>query len=190
MPKEYSLQELQNRKTVIIGDLGTGKTKLTARLLDEAVQKGLSNKVAAIDMAPPRFLMKNQQAGGQLEDFTPSTKKVRYLKVVGIKAPRLMARNPEELLLLAKSNRHLIDRSLGDYLENPSAILFINDVSIYLQTGKVEKIYEVMNMAETFIANGYYGEKLAEDMGTNVSKSEREGMNRLTSSADIVIRLK
>jgi len=186
---EYSIQKLRGKKTLIIGDLATGKTKLTAKLLGEAVQKGLSSKVTAIDMAPPRFSIKGQQAGGLLENFTPSTKQVRYLKVVGIKAPRLMARNPEELLLLARSNQDLIDKCLKNYLENPSEILFINDVSIYLQTGHADRIIKVMSLAETSVANGYYGEKLAKDMTTNISKHEREGMDRLVNSVEIVIHL-
>lgn len=42
---------------------------------------------------------------------------------------------------------------------------------------------------EEFIANGYYGDHLSEDLGTGVSNKERELMDLLSSRMDKAINL-
>ena len=63
----------------------------------------------------------------------------------------------------------------------------INDVSIYLQCGKLERLWETIQLAETVVANGYLGTRLEKDLGTNVSARERHLMKELASRMDVVI---
>jgi len=69
------------------------------------------------------------------------------------------------------------------------SILFINDTSIYLQSGDYETILSTVRAADTLIANGYYGRTMEFDFDTGISMVERELMDKLIMSADIVIKL-
>jgi len=189
LPKSYPFKKFLKKKILIVGDVGSGKTKLTANLLDQAVDMGYSRKITVIDMAPPTMRVRGIRIGGTLAEITRSTLKVRYLKPAKVKAPRVTAKTPQELRKLAKFNRTAIDRLLTKYAQKPTPILLINDVSMYLQAGRLERILRVARKAETFIANGYFGKKLEEDLGTGISGREKTLMKRLMKEMDILIRL-
>ena len=172
-----------------MGDVGSGKTLYTARLLEEAVQAGYGRRTTVIDMAPPTMEIRGLRAGGLLADYTPSVMEVRYLRPREVKAPRLTARTPREVLEYAEFNRRVIDQLLDAFLKEPTPILFVNDLSIYLQAGSLPRIIQVMEKAETFIANCYKGEALRDDLGTGLSRREREAVERLEGLMDLVVRL-
>jgi len=177
------------KKALIIGDVRTGKTKLTRELLEEAVKLGFSRMITVIDMAPETEVVEGGSIGGRLSVSTRAYKEVRYLSPPMVETPRLKASSAEELLSIVQLNAERIRPLLEECLASPSPILFVNDVSIYLQSGQVDLILRAAELAETFIANGYYGEYLSEDRGTGVSKRERDLMELLASQMDIVIRL-
>jgi len=189
LPLEYSFSQLVGRKVLIVGDAGTGKTALMASLLEEAVGSHYGPEITVVDMAPPSMITRGARIGGTLGEATNTIKKVRYLRPREVKAPRVMGKSPQEVVLLADFNRREIDRVLDAFLENPTPILFINDISLYLQMGDVKKIGHVISVTETFIANGYFGDKLAEDFGTGISRNEKERMQELMKLMDVVITL-
>jgi len=78
---------------------------------------------------------------------------------------------------------------LDIYLDRPTPILFINDLSIYLQSGSWMKILDAMNRSDTFIANAYYGEALKEDLETGVSEVEKRLVEKLSNRVDFIIKL-
>ena len=190
MLKRYSLERLLGKRTLIIGDLGSGKTLLTANLLEQAIDMGYRHQITAIDMAPPTMQFQDVRAGGALAEVTKAVLEVRYLRSEEIKAPRIMAKNAEELKRLVEFNKRTIDRMLTEFLLKPTPFLFINDVSIYLQAGETEKIIEAIRKSKTFIANGYFGKRLGEDFGTGVSKMERVLMRKLMREMNEVIALR
>jgi len=187
--KSYPLKKFLKKKVLIVGDVGAGKTVVTANLLDQAVDVGYSRKITVIDMAPPTMRVRGVRIGGTLAEITKSTLKVRYLKPARVKAPRVTAKTPQELRKLAKFNWTAIDRLLTKYARKPTPILFINDVSMYLQAGRLEHILRIARKADTFIANGYLGKKLEEDLGSGISRRERTLMHKFMREMDIVIRL-
>ena len=167
-----------------------GKTKLTAELLEEAVKQGHSGEITVIDMAPEAGLYEGKSIGGRLPEVTDTCRLVRYLSPLKIETPRLRAKTPGELISMARLNEERIKVLLDEYLERPSPILFVNDVSIYLQSGSIDLILITANRAGTFVANGYYGERLSADLGTGVSERERALMDALASEMDLVISLR
>lgn len=177
------------KKALIMGDVGTGKTKLTVELLEEAVELGFSRMITVIDMAPEAEVVEGRTVGGRLSEFTRSHREVRYLMPPKVETPRLTASSAEELLSLARLNVERIRPLLEEYVAAPSLILFINDISIYLQSRSVDTVLRAAGRAETFIANGYYGGYFSQDHGTGVSRRERDLMDLLASHMDIVIRL-
>jgi hypothetical protein len=186
---EYSFRSLLGKRTLIMGDVRTGKTKLTAELLEEAVKLGFSGMITVVDMAPKTRSVKGRTIGGRLSELTGAHRKVRYLTPPNVETPRLTATSAEELLSLAQLNVDKVGPLLEECVTSPSPILFINDISIYLQSGSVDTVLRAAVRAETLIANGYYGRYFSRDHGTGVSRRERELMDLLASRMDIVIRL-
>ncbi len=189
MSTRYAFKDLLGKKVLIAGDVGAGKTKLTVGILDEAVEMGYGEKITVIDMAPATTMVKGRKVGGRLSEFTEASKRVRYWAPDKVETPRLRAESAEELLHLVNLNKERIEPLLRRYLKDPSPILLINDISIYFQSGRAELILSALKVAETLIANGYYGDYLAFDQGTGVSKVEKNLMDELTKRMDIVIKL-
>ncbi|MCW3979343.1 MAG: hypothetical protein NWF12_06295 [Candidatus Bathyarchaeota archaeon] len=158
-------------------------------LLEEAVELGYSKDITVVDMAPETEEIEGKSIGGRLSELTEASEKVRYLTPNKVEMPRLKATSAEHLLSMVQINAERIKPLLETYLVTPSPILFVNDISIYLQSGSLEIVLEAARQAETFIANGYYGEFFSNDHGTGVSKIERDLMDRLASHMDEVIRL-
>ena len=181
-----SIEEVLGIRTLIMGEVGSGKTRLTSKLLEEALGMGLK-MITVLDMAPEAATVNGIAIGGTLQGVTDLG--VRYLRSRDVKAPRLSARDPEELMDYANQNRRIINRLLDAFLLEPTRILFVNDVSIYLQRGYIDYLWGVFSAAETVVANGYYGERLKADHETGLSSRERTLMEELASRMDRVIRL-
>lgn len=181
--------ELLGKKALIMGDVGAGKTRLTLRLLTEAVNLGYAREITLIDMAPATVIREGRKVGGKIREFTDIVKRIRYLTPQIVETPRLSAHSSDVLLQLVKTNKERIDPLLKEYLENPTKIAFINDMSMYFQSGAFDLILSVSRKADTFVANGYYGKFFAFDFGTGVSKIERDLMDKLAQHMDIVMRI-
>ncbi len=178
-----SLDEAIGRRTLLVGDVGTGKTTETCRLLDEALSRGIGD-ITVFDVSPDRNKVGGVEAGGAL--MRRGDARVRLLRHKSA-APRLTARSPDELIRLAEENRAGIDELLRELEAEPAEILFANDVSIYLQRGDATRLLEAFSVCPTVVANGYLGVRLKADLGTGVSDRERAGMRRLAAGFDRVI---
>lgn len=182
--QSFSMSEIVGLKTLIVGDVGVGKTRLTRRLLGEELEMNLE-RVTVIDMAPDVVNIEGVSVGGALLGAYKGD--IRLLRSNDIKTPRLSAKSPEELLQLADHNRREIEGLLDVFDTEPSETLFVNDVSIYLQSGKLERLWDTIKLAETVVVNGYFGTRLEEDLGTGVSARERRLMEELASRMDKVV---
>jgi len=187
--QETSFLDFLGKRALIYGDVGAGKTRLTVRLLEEAVRLGYAHEITVIDMAPKNTIVRGIRVGGRLSEATDVTKGLRYLVPRRVETPRLAARNGEELLDLVEKNRQRIGRLLKRYLEEPTSILFVNDISIYLQSGDFDTLAATIKKASTLVANGYYGKTLSSDYSTGVSSLERRLMDKLVAMMDVKIRL-
>jgi len=181
-----SIEEALGKRTLIMGEVGSGKTWLTGKLLEEAISMGLKG-ITVLDMAPEATTLKGIPVGGTLQGVTNPI--VRYLKAKDLKTPRLSARDANELVEYADHNRKIAESLLDDFLLDPTSILFVNDVSIYLQRGEINRLWRAFEATETVVANGYYGERLKVDYGTGLSLREKTLMEELASRMDRVIRL-
>ena len=172
------------RKIIIVGEIGSGKTLLLSRFLDRLVRSGLKDKVTVIEMAPNMG-----EVGGTIENYTRNISSVRYLKPWKIIPPRMMGKSREEVLKYARSNMLALKPLIEEYLRNPTEILLINDLTIYLHAGKVEDIIQLINISKTFTATAYEGKRLADDKGSGITDRERESLNRLKELVDEVLTL-
>jgi len=181
-------RDVVGRKVLIIGDVGVGKTSLTARLLEELLAMNLRD-IVVIDLAPSHAMLRGVRVGSRLREYTFAVKEVRYIAVDGIKAPRLEAKSADELLKLVEENRRLITPIFKEYLEKPSEALIVNDLSIFFHFGEVNDILKCAGACKTFIANAYYGEKLRNDYGTSISIREKMCVEELMKYMDLVVKL-
>jgi len=174
---------------IILGEVGTGKSSLTLKLIRQAIELSKAEEITIIDMAPSVATLEGRRIGGRLNGISDLVKQVIYLAPTEITPPRLSAHSSEELVQLVWQNKQLIDSAIRAYKGKPTPILFVNDISIYLQSGDVSSILELMKLPRTFIANGYYGTSLDHDLNTGISKLERSMMDRLCKFMDLIINV-
>lgn len=181
-----SFSELRGKKTLIVGEVGTGKTVLTRRLLFEAVDQ-VSEVITVLDFAPPAQKVKGITIGGYLlEDSHPKVNRL-YSKL--IKTPRLSAENSDEVIRLANYNKKITDFLINKFLDSPTDTLFINDTSIHLQQGKLQLLLDAIKKSSTVVANGYMGTTLTPDHGSGISRRENSLMRKLAVEIDKMIKL-
>jgi adenylate kinase family enzyme len=188
--KDLHFSELLGRKLLIVGDVGSGKTELTARLLKEAITSvGLTN-VTAVDMAPERTQFNGIMIGGRLIDFMNGVTGMRVLvPAERVHAPRVEGHTADEVANFSKQNAESIEKLLDQYSAKPTLVLFINDVSMYLQAGRIHTLMKTLALAETLVVNCYEGVALQEDRDSGVSQREREGLATLKGAMDYVLTL-
>jgi hypothetical protein len=186
--KDLHFSELLERRTLIIGDVGSGKTTLTARLLEEAIMNFRVAKITVIDMAPRSVQFKGISIGGLISD---SLKKYSHLRLftpnLKLHAPRIEGRTADDVLQMARTNAAIIDELLQRYMSDPTPILFVNDASIYLQAGNMNALLKAVLLAQTFVGNSYSGLTLEDDNQSGLSQRERIGLTALKKIMDKVL---
>ena len=168
-----------NKKTLIVGEVNTGKTAYLNNILEKLLKEGHTD-LSIIDMAPETI----GDIGGKMS--LGKLTFIRYL-TAEIVAPRLTGGSQEEVEALAKENAWSIDAILLQYLNDPSKVLLINDVSIYLQAGDLDRLLSLLNSTSTVVMNGYFGYGLG---GGKLGERERRKMKALQEKCDRVINLK
>lgn len=168
------------KKTLILGDVNSGKTTLTRQILDGFCRQGLGGRIAILDFAPdiPEEVLRRRGlagVGGRLEPPAGCGAAVLHATIV---APRLTSSSEEEAMEKAGRNRKAIEGLFLRYESLNRDILFINDASLYLQAGDLDRITGLLEKTGTAVVNGYFGEKLGPGA---LSRREREAMKGLAA---------
>jgi hypothetical protein len=175
---ELKTEDFRGRKTLILGEVKSGKTALLGRILAMFMAEDPTGLVV-MDLAPPAI----RGIGGKLS--LPPGKAPRVFSPA-LTAPRLTGRNPDEVRELAEENARVIGRELASYLARPGHCLFINDVSMYLQAREPARLLRVIDVTRTVVMNGYFGHSLG---GGELGDHERARMEVLRSHCRQVINL-
>lgn len=173
-----SIARCWGKRTLILGEVNSGKTRLTLELLAGIIDQR-EEDVAVLDLAPE----KTRGIGGKME--VPATPHISYY-TTQIIPPRLRARDIDEVEAYSLQNAEAIESLFSTYLKDHRGVLVINDVSLYLQKGQLEELLKVLEPSHTIIMNGYYGKSLGE---SPFSDREKEQMDRLAKICDQVIHL-
>lgn len=170
--------EILGLKTLIAGEVNTGKTRLSLDILSALLESGRKD-IAVIDCAPEPI----GGVGGALRP--PGGSGVLLLKAA-VKAPRLLGRDDRETLELAQGNARRIEKLFEAFRRSPREILFINDVSLYLHAGELERVLEVLDLSRTSVINAYYGSSFPD---STLSRREHKIVERIMGLVDRVIML-
>ena len=165
--------------TLVIGDVNTGKTRLTEQVLAGWVAQGRSEEIAVLDMGPQRI----QTIGGRLT--LPMGFGGVYL-AAAIVPPRLNAPDEKAADTLAAANAVAIEPLLRAARLADCAILVINDVTLYLHAGTYDCLMAVVERAETALINAYYGNRFPD---YRITRRERRLCDRLANACHRVIRM-
>lgn len=177
-----------NKRTLVLGDVNAGKTTFCKAILEAMLHEGLAARIAVIDFAPEisttgRDLSNLKGVGGKL--LVDDRQEMVWLSDTFV-APRLSSRSEQEALQKARDNAAKGLALFKRYREVQRDILFINDISIFLQSESARRVMELTVSAKTMIANGYYGEKLGAGA---LSLRERKEMESLQGHFDNIIML-
>jgi len=178
-------KDLTDKKVLILGESGSGKTKMAATLFQELMTLANPETITVIDLAPERI----GEIGGKLTDYVSLISGVKYLSPKKVYMPRLAGTSPTEVLHYAKLNRKNIEPLLNSFIQQPTKVLVINDVTLYFHSGEFETVLKCVRLAQTFLATAYYGSKLSEDLGTGISSREREMTDKFATFMDLVVKI-
>ena len=184
--------ECLGRKILVIGDVNTGKTTLCKRWLNGLCQQGLGARIALLDLAPtisPELARKRGIVGAGGELRAPEGSGVLDLRA-HLEPPRLSSSSESEALEKAAHNAQLIDALLRR-LEPQRDILFINDVTLYLQARSAASLIESagFDRRTTLVVNGYRGERLGGGALTRHETAEMSELERAFAEKGAVVRL-
>ncbi len=179
------------RKLLILGDVNTGKTTLARGLLDDLCRRNLGARIAIADFAPqiPETLARAKGlvgVGGNLRP--PAGSGVLYV-ADRVAAPRLSSTTEAEAVAKARLNREVIERLLQDVSAQPRDILFVNDITMYLQAGTADDLIIRLTPAGTVVANGYWGERLGGGELTRHERAETDKLKAWFETAGTVVVL-
>ena len=182
---QLKAENIIGKRVLILGEVGSGKTTLITELLKNLSLLIDLKEITVIDMAPDKI----GEIGGKILSCIDLMETLRYFSPEKVYAPRLMGTSREQVFEYAELNKIAISPLIDEFIQKPTKVLIINDITLYLHASKLGKILDSIEIAETFLASGYHGSKLAEDHGTGVSNREIRMIEKLVTYMDQVVRI-
>ena len=172
-----TVKKYLNKRTLITGDVKSGKTARTLEILREFIQAGYADRIAVIDMAPDPV----RDIGGKITP--PADAPLLYLTAT-ITPPRLTGVDEAHTRRLAAQNARAIEALFSSLRQQPKEVLFVNDASLYLQAGDLKTFLTILSTASTQIINAYYGSAFAD---SPLTRREKRLIEELMRTCDIII---
>lgn len=174
--------DLLGKKLLVMGDINAGKTTLCRQWLARLCAQGQGGRIVVLDLAPdipPALAQARGLAGAGGYLLPPPDSDVLDLRT-HLHAPRLSSATEAEAEEKAAENARAIE-ALFDQLPPSGSgrdVLFINDVTLYLQAGCASTLIGKIGRADvtTLVVNGYWGQRLGDSA---LSRREREQTRRL-----------
>jgi len=186
--REYlGYNDLIGHHTLLYGDTNTRKTFYTAKFIQYLLEiKKIDPKdITILDFAPKLSYIDDIKIGGKIEDFYDKSVKCNNINFEGeIIPPRLNATSKKELYENACHNFKLTSKILNEFNENPTSILIINDISIYLHFGNKKYFLDSIKQVTTFFGNSYYGSSIKKSFSNLFSIKEKNIINYLIKNIE------
>lgn len=174
--EELDFTDFIGRHTLLYGETNTKKTFYTAKFVRFLLEINNFNprEITILDFAPKLFKFYGIKIGGKIDDFYPQCIKCNNITFKGdITPPRLNASNKKDLYKNACNNYKKTNEILEKFNDNPTSVLIINDISIYLHIGSKKYLLETINKADTFFGNTYYGSSITKKFAKVFSLKEK-----------------
>jgi len=168
------LNQFLKKKTLLFGEVNSGKTGKTLEILDMFLQDGQGPDIIVLDLAPERV----DKVGGKMK--VPSYFNGIYL-TDSISAPRKSGKNERQIQDLARKNAAIIEFLFSKALSQPQEILFINDATLYFQAGDFTTFSTFLEKFSTVIINAYYGKSF---LDCQLSRREKKWTKVLIKMVD------
>ncbi len=185
--EDLDLNRFIGYSTILYGETNTKKTYFTAKFIEFLIEsKNLNPKeITILDFAPKLSIIKNLKIGGKIEDFYDRSSECNNISFEGeIIPPRLNAHNKKELYQNALLNYKKAHEVLEIFNENPTSILIINDISIYLHQGNKKYMLNTIKSVDTFFGNSYYGSTITRNFATFFTLKEKRSVRYLLKRVD------
>jgi hypothetical protein len=172
--------------TLIVGPSNAGKTRLTARALEDRLDREGPAGVVVFEFAP-EIERDGTVLGGRLDRFHTPPAAV-WRGVLDAHAPRAAADTADEAAALAADNARRATRLFDAAPDDPRAV-FVNDATIPFQhpDGDPARLLEYCDRAEMAVLNALAGDAIAGD--DPVSRVERRTLSALRGGVDRVLEL-
>ncbi|MFW9824778.1 MAG: hypothetical protein ACFFE4_17685 [Candidatus Thorarchaeota archaeon] len=180
--EDLDFNELIGKYTILYGNTNTDKTNLTAKFIQFLLEskKALPKEISILDFAPKLMLLEDLKIGGKIKDFYDKSIRCRNITFKGeIIPPRLNSNNKIEMYKNAYKNFKKTLHILNCFNNEPTKILIINDISIYLHMGNLKLLLRAINKSNTFFGNSYYGSSIKKDFATLFSRREKWQVDNL-----------
>ena len=185
--EDLNFDDFIGAHTILYGEVNTKKTYYTAKFVQYLtdIKKINPKEISILDFAPQLSNIRGLKIGGKIEDFFPQSIRCNNILFEGeIIPPRLNANNKNELYQYAQMNYEKTFEILEIFNEEPTSILVINDISIYLQLGNKKYILDTIKQASTFFGNTYYGSSIKRNFAKLFSKKEKRSVKFLLKRVD------
>ncbi len=180
-------KEFIGHYTLLYGEINTKKTYHTAKFVQFLIESEHVNpkEISILDFAPSQNIINGVKIGGKIKDFYNHSIICNNIYFKGnIIPPRLKARNIKDLYQFACNNFKKTYEILNKFNENPTPILIINDISIYLHIGNKRLLFDSIKKSNTFFGNSYYGTSIKSDFTTLFSLREKRLIAYLIKKVD------
>jgi hypothetical protein len=183
----FSFDEFIDHHTLLYGETNTNKTYQTSKFVKFLLEsKNVPPKdISILDFAPNLMIVKDLKIGGKIQDFYKNSMTCKNILLKGkIIPPRLNSSNKAELYQYACKNFKKTSEILHLFKKDPTPILIINDISIYLHIGNIKRLLDVINKSNTFFGNSYYGSSIKRDYAILFSLREKRQVEYLIKKVD------
>ncbi|NVM45573.1 MAG: hypothetical protein HWN79_11715 [Candidatus Lokiarchaeota archaeon] len=173
---DFDFEKIVGTHTLLYGETNTKKTFYTAKFIEFLLEiKRVPPKdVSVLDFAPKLAYVNKLKIGGRIQDYYSNSKKCNIIAFKGeIIPPRINARNQKELFGLLCHNHKKVVKILDIFNANPTEILIINDISIYLHLGSKKYLMDTISKTKTFFGNAYYGSSISSKFSKLLSIKEK-----------------
>ncbi|MGB5910398.1 MAG: hypothetical protein WBH31_04305 [Promethearchaeia archaeon] len=185
--------DLIGHHTFLYGETNTKKTYYTAKFVDFLLKINFVNpqEISILDFAPKLRYINNMKVGGRIQDYSSVSLKCKYVQFEGeVIPPRLISKNKIELFNNICHNFKITSRLLETFREDPTKVLIINDISIYLHLGNKESLLDIIYRAKTFFGNSYYGKSINSEFSPLLSILEKKRVEFLIKNIENSILMK
>lgn len=167
------------RRTLILGDVNSGKTERTRQILHAFIRAGYAEQLTVLDLSPDPV----GNIGGKLQ--VPAGRPLLHFSPT-IFAPRLSGRNPDEVQRLAFQNARMIEKLFPEIKRRKRKILIINDATLYFHAGDLSRFMALLDTAATQVINAYWGDTFED---STLTQREKGLTRELRATCDEIVYL-